>query len=494
MNGNSGMILPLILYFILIMGIALWSNRAASKRSDTRGFMEEYFLGSRSMGGFVLAMAIITTYTSASSFVGGPGVAYKVGLGWILLSMIQVPTAFLTLGVLGKRFALVARRTGAVTITDYIRARYSSDAVIVLSSLSLLVFFMASMLAQFIGGARLFEAVTGYSYQTGLVIFGLTVVIYTTVGGFRAVVLTDTVQGIMMLVASVAILCAVVSAGGGVGSIMNTLYAADPKLLTPGGAGGAIPKPFILSFWVLVGIGILGLPQTTQKCLGYKDSRSMHNAMIIGTLVVGFTMLAMHLVGAMGRAVIPDIEVGDLAVPTLTVRLLSPFWAGVFIAGPLAAIMSTVDSMLIMCSAAIVKDLYFYYVAKNDEKKLPPKKVRGMSLIVTAIVGILVFFAAMDPPSLLVWINLFAFGGLEAVFFCPTVFGLYWRRANSTGAVLSMLAGAAAFFWFNITKTSIAGTTAIVPTILISTAAFVAGSLLGRPESEERLRIFDIRA
>ena len=123
------MILPLVLYFILIMGIALWGNRAAAKKSDTRGFMEEYFLGSRSMGGFVLAMAIITTYTSASSFVGGPGVAYKVGLGWILLSMIQVPTAFLTLGVRGKRFALVARRTGAVTITDFIRARYSSDAV-----------------------------------------------------------------------------------------------------------------------------------------------------------------------------------------------------------------------------------------------------------------------------------------------------------------------------------------------------------------------------
>ena len=492
MVDHMGMIVPLILYFILIMGIALWGSRAAGKRSDTKGFMEEYFIGSRSMGGFVLAMAIITTYTSASSFVGGPGVAYNVGLGWILLSMIQVPTAFLTLGVLGKRFALIARRTNAVTITDFIRARYGSDLVVILASLSLLVFFMASMLAQFIGGARLFESVTGYSYQTGLLIFGLTVVIYTTVGGFRAVVLTDTIQGVMMLFASLAILYAVITAGGGVESIMQTLYSIDPQLLTPTGGGNAIPKPFILSFWVLVGIGILGLPQTTQKCLGYKDSRSMHNAMIIGTFVVGFTMLAMHLVGAMGRAVIPDITVGDLAVPTLTVRLMSPFWAGIFIAGPLAAIMSTVDSMLIMCSAAIVKDLYFHYIVKNDESRLSPKKVRGMSLVVTAVVGVLVFFAAMKPPSLLVWINLFAFGGLEAVFFCPTLFGIYWKRANSTGAILSMICGAAAFFWFNITKTSIAGTTAIVPTLGIAIAAFVAGSLLGRPESEEKLKVFEI--
>lgn len=492
MTDRAGMIVPLILYFILIMGIAIWGNRAASKRSDTKGFMEEYFIGSRSMGGFVLAMAIITTYTSASSFVGGPGVAYNVGLGWILLSMIQVPTAFLTLGVLGKRFALIARRTHSVTITDFIRARYGSDAVVILASLALLVFFMASMLAQFIGGARLFESVTGYSYQTGLLIFGMTVVVYTTVGGFRAVVLTDTIQGVMMLLASLAILYAVISAGGGVENIMQTLYTIDPQLLTPTGGGNAIPKPFILSFWVLVGIGILGLPQTTQKCLGYKDSRSMHNAMIIGTFVVGFTMLAMHLVGAMGRAVIPDITVGDLAVPTLTVRLMSPFWAGIFIAGPLAAIMSTVDSMLIMCSAAIVKDLYFHYIVKNDEARLSPRKVRGMSLVVTAVVGVLVFFAAMKPPSLLVWINLFAFGGLEAVFFCPTLFGLYWKRANSTGAILSMVCGAAAFFWFNITKTSVAGTTAIVPTLAIAVAAFVAGSLLGRPESEEKVKAFEL--
>ena len=136
MTERLPMIFPLILYFIFIMGIAVWGNRTADKKTDTIGFMEEYFLGSRSMGGFVLAMAIITTYTSASSFVGGPGVAYKLGLGWILLSMIQVPTAFLTLGVLGKRFAIIARRTKAVTITDFLRARYSSDAVVILASIA----------------------------------------------------------------------------------------------------------------------------------------------------------------------------------------------------------------------------------------------------------------------------------------------------------------------------------------------------------------------
>lgn len=153
--------------------------------------------------------------------------------------------------------------------------------------------------------------------------------------------------------------------------------------------------------------------------------------------------------------------------------------------------MSTVDSMLIMCSAAIVKDLYFYYIAKGREELLTPARVRRMSLAVTAVMGVLVFAASLEPPSLLVWINLFAFGGLEAVFFSPTLFGLYWRKANSTGAAISMICGVAAFFWFTVTKTSIAGTTAIVPTLAISIITFILGSLIGKPEKEEVLKIFE---
>lgn len=483
----NNMIFPLICYLLLVLGIAVWGNKQAKKTSDTKSFMEEYFIGSRSMGGLVLAMSLITAYTSASSFVGGPGVAYKLGLGWILLSMIQVPTAFLTLGLLGKRFAIISRRTNAVTITDFLRDRYHSDAVVLLSSAAILVFFMASMLAQFIGGARLFETITGYSYETGLIIFGITVILYTTIGGFRAVVLTDLIQGFMMLIASAAILFAVTRAGGGVANIMNTLYSTDPALITPYGTGNSIPLPFILSFWVLVGFGILGLPQTTQKCLGFKDSRSLHSAMVIGTLAVGLPMLAMHLAGAMGRAVIPGIEIGDLAIPTLTVKLMPPIWAGIFIAGPLAAIMSTIDSMLIICSAAIVKDLYFHYVAKNDTKRVTPAKVKTMSFAVTAIIGALVFIAALKPPALLVWINLFAFGGLEAVFFCPILFGLYSKWANATGAVLSMISGCAAFIFLTISKISICGTTAIVPTLIIAVATFVTGSLFGKSKRGKRL-------
>ncbi len=479
MSNTMMTVIPVVLYLAMSFGVALWARKKAESTTSSKGFIEDYFIGGRSMGGMVLAMTIIASYTSASSFVGGPGVAYKLGLSWVLLAMIQVPTTFLTLGILGKRFAIMARRTDSVTITDFLRARYKSDAVVILCSVALIVFFMAAMLAQFIGGARLFQTVTGYPYIVGLILFGISVVLYTAIGGFRAVVLTDAIQGIVMVVAVVVILLAVINAGGGMESCIQSLKAIDPGLITPTGPKESVPQPFVLSFWVLVGIGILGLPQTTQRCMGYRDSKAMHDAMIIGTLLIGFMILCAHLAGALGRAILPELPAGDLAMPSLIVELLSPVWAGVFIAGPLAAIMSTVDSMLLLVSAAIIKDLYIHYRLKGDASRMTLGGIKKMSLICTIVVGLMVFIAAVQPPDLLVWINLFAFGGLEAAFLCPIVIGLYWDKANSTGAISSIVIGIGTFIVLTIMKPAMGGVHAIVPTTLASLTAFVLGSYAG---------------
>lgn len=480
---NSQMIIPLIIYLLLVFGIALYSNRQ-SKKAAGEGFIEEYFIGGRTMGGFVLAMTLIATYSSASSFVGGPGVAYSLGFGWILLAMIQVPTAFLTLGVLGKKFAIVARKINAVTVTDFLRARYKNNAVVILSSVAILLFFAAAMVAQFIGGAKLFEAITGYPYMVGLILFGITVILYTTVGGFRAVALTDAIQGVVMIFATLFLLLGILKAGGGIDSIMTKLAEVNPAALTPT-AGGKISQPFILSFWVLVGFGVLGLPQTTVRCMGFKDSKSLHNAMIVGTFVVGFLMLGMHLIGVLGSVVVPGLA-GDGAIPGITVKVMHPILAGIFIAGPLAAIMSTVDSMLILASAAIIKDLYLNYGNKN----ISSKKLSKMSFITTAIIGALVFIFAIKPPSLIVWINLFAFGGLQAAFLWPTILGLYWKKANAMGALFSIIAGVGSFMYFTIAKIKFLGMHQIVQTLLISLLAFIVGAYLGKKPDEDTIKQF----
>lgn len=476
------LIIPIFIYILAILIIAWQTGKHKHKAGK---FMEEYFIGSRSMGGLVLAMTLISSYVGASSFIGGPGVAYNLGLSWVFLACIQVPTAFFTLGILGKKLAILSRKINGVTITDYLRARYESNLVIVLASLMMLIFFIGTIVAQFVGGARLFESVTGLSYNFGLILFTAVVIIYTTFGGFRAVTITDAIQGIVMLLATGLLFFIILEKGNGMENIMQTLLKTNPNLLTPD-SNGAVSKPFILSFWMLVGVGILGLPVTEVRCMGFKDSKAMHRAMIIGTSIVGILMLGMHLVGVMGAAVEPGVEVGDKIIPILAIKNMHPILAGVFIAGPLAAIMSSVDSLLIMSSAAIVKDLYINYIDKNPSES----KIKKLSFATSLLLGIIVFVLALNPPKLLVWINLFALAGQEAAFFCPILLGLYWKRANATGAAVSMIFSVVFYLYTVIMNIKIMNMHQIVPTIIFSILLFTIGSYFGKPNSEKVNELF----
>jgi sodium/pantothenate symporter len=487
---NFSVLIPMIIYLAIVYWLGFYSNKIR-KNTSKDGFIEEYFLGGRSMGAFVLAMTLVATYASASSFIGGPGVAYKMGFGWVLLAMVQLPTAYLTLGVLGKKFAIISRKIKAVTINDFLRERYRSKVVVMIGSISLIIFFIAGMVAQFIGGARLFETVTGLSYNTGLVIFAITVIIYTTVGGFRAVTLTDAVQGVIMIIGTIALLIGTINYGGGINNIVLNLKRIDPDLLTPYGPNSFIAKPFILSFWILVCFGVIGLPQTAIRCMGYRDSKSMHRAMIIGTFVIGFLMLGMHMIGVFGRAIIPDLTVGDKVMPELTLKVLNPVFAGIFLAGPLAAIMSTIDSQLILAAATIVKDLYINYINPNAEKcERGINVLEKLSVYSTAIIGIIVFLASFNPPNLIVWINLFAFGGLQAAFLWPIILGLYWKRANAAGVIASMISGIGSYFYFVSVVKRFMGMHVIVPTLGIALVTLVIVSLITSPPKDEIIQIF----
>lgn len=481
------LIIPIFIYILAILIVAWQTGKHKHKAGK---FMEEYFIGSRSMGGLVLAMTLISSYVGASSFIGGPGVAYNLGLSWVFLACIQVPTAFFTLGILGKKLAIISRKINGVTITDYLRARYESNLVIVLASLMMLIFFIGTIVAQFVGGARLFESVTGLSYNFGLILFTAVVIIYTTFGGFRAVTITDAIQGIVMLLATGLLFFIILEKGNGMENIMQSILKTNPNLLTPD-SNGAVSKPFILSFWMLVGVGVLGLPVTEVRCMGFKDSKAMHRAMIIGTSIVGILMLGMHLVGVMGAAVEPGVEVGDKIIPILAIKNMHPILAGVFIAGPLAAIMSSVDSLLIMSSAAIVKDLYINYIDKNPSES----KIKKLSFATSLLLGIIVFILALNPPKLLVWINLFALAGQEAAFFCPILLGLYWKRANATGAAVSMIFSVVFYLYtvimnIKIMNIKIMNMHQIVPTIIFSILLFTIGSYFGKPNSEKVNELF----
>ncbi|AHF75590.1 Sodium/panthothenate symporter [Sodalis praecaptivus] len=471
---RSEVIVPLVAYLALVFLLSLYAFRQRAQGN----FLQEYFLGNRSMGGFVLAMTITATYISASSFIGGPGAAYKYGLGWVLLSIIQLPAVWLSLGVLGKKFAILARRYNAVTLNDMLLARFGSPLLVWLASVSLLVAFIGAMTVQFVGGARLLETAAGIPYDTGLLIFGISIALYTAFGGFRASVLNDAFQGLVMLLGTAILLVAVVHAAGGMGAAVATLRHIDPALISPSGVDGILSPKFMTSFWILVCFGVIGLPHTAVRCISYRDSKAVHRGMILGTVVIGVLMLGMHLAGALGRAVLPGLNVPDLVVPTLMVQLLPPLLAGIFLAAPLAAIMSTINAQLLQSSATIIKDLYLSLQPKQATNE---RRLKRISSLVTLVLGLLLLLAAWRPPEMIIWLNLLAFGGMEAVFLWPLVLGLYWERANAAGALSSMITGGASYALLAGFNLQPGGFHPIVLALALSLLAFLAGNRFGRP-------------
>ncbi len=490
---NYQVLLPIILYFIAVFLVGVYSmkfvSRAKNKANGEKGFMDEYMTGGRDLGGFVLAMTLVTTYLSAGSFIGGPGTAYTQGLGWVFLAMAQMPTGYFTLAVLGKKFAIIARKINAVTITDFLRERYKSDVVVILTSSSIVIFFIAAMAAQWVGAARLLQGSVGLDYKIALTAFGVTVIVHTVIGGFRAVTLSDAIQGVIMTIATISIFVGTVIAGGGIPNIIDNMKNINEGMITPFGVDpGMMSIAWVTSFWILVGFAVVGIPSVSQRAMSYKDTKSLHDGIKYGTIVSMVLLLGMHLVGAFSSTLVFGIDSGDLVIPTITTQLFPSVIAGILLAGPLASIMSTVDSQLLVASGAIVNDIYTNYI--NPKVKTDSKKTGTISLIVTTILGIIIYIVAINPPDLIVWLNLYANAGIISTFLWPIVLGLYWKRANASGAIASIVTGIGTYILFSYVWPRPLGMHTIVLPLIISLISFVIISKLTKPPTKETVETF----
>lgn len=503
MSNSMLMLTPIALFFVLMLGIGFYIQKksADAKAAD---FSKEYFIGGRSLGGFVLAMTLVATYSSVSSFVSGPGTAWDRGYGWVYYASTQVVAAFVVLGVLGKKMAVVGRRVDAVTVIDIVRARYHSELLANFCALVIVVFFTTTMLGQFIGGAWIFAKATGVNYELGLIIFAVVVVLYTTVGGFNAVAITDTICAMVMVVGMCLLAGVIISRGGGLANITANIAQASAEakatgvghdMLSPCSevAGIAtIPVQLFITQWMLCGFTTLGLPQSNVRCLAYKDTKSVHQAMIYGTIVVGAMMVGMHLLGVLSRGVLESIPEGastDTVIPTLIVDYMHPIIAGLVIIGPLAATMSTISSLLIAGSSAIVKDMYIHYKERKQED-IDQKFVGKLSIAITGLMGIAAILMAIYPPDIIVWINMFSFGGLQTVFFWTLLFGMFWKKASKQGAILGAVGGLAVYCITMALGIKLSSFHNIILGIGSGLILFLIGNCFGTPIDEKTGRTF----
>ena len=485
-------LLPVIAFLVLMLAISAYVQKSSADDRQ-KNFAKDYFIGGRTLGGFVLAMTTAATYSSVSTFVGGPGMAWIIGYGWLYMAIVQVVVIFLVLGVFGKKIAMIARRIDAVTVIDVLRARYKSNFLANFAAIVIVGFFCATMVAQFVGAAKLFEAVTGYSYLTGLSLFGLIVVFYTTIGGFKGVAITDSFCAIAMIAGMCLLFGAMMETGGGFDNIMKHISTNHPDMLEPL-SRGKMPMSLYISQWMLVGICTLALPQSVVRGISFKNTKALHKAIVIGTVVIGAMTLVATIIGVLSKGILTGTLASyggsvDNITPLTIVKCMGPFWAGVTIIGPIAATISTVSSLLLAASSSIIKDVYMNHLA-NQGKELANDKVRSFSLAATVILGLAVYVIAITPPSVIWIINMFAFGGLQTAFFWVLVFGLFWYKANKNGAIAAMVGGVLVYCGSMAMKIKVMDLHQITIGIGLSLLFFLIGNSFGKTVDDETLEIF----
>ncbi|MBF0714321.1 sodium/pantothenate symporter [Gemella sp. GH3] len=443
---NNKIIILFFLIFLTIILTPLLFGKVLYKGNFKGSFFERYYLADRKVSGIILAITLMSTYGSASTFLSGPGIAYKLGLGWVLLAVIQVTAGYFVLLVLARRFQNIAKKINAITITDYLKYRYKSKILANISAIAMIAFLLAAMSAQWIGGAKLLSALLNIEYKTGILIISIIILFCVVFGGLKNILITDMIQGLIMIFATIILFISIIKFGGGINSIMQNLYNQNPNLLTPYGVDKSLTSIYVSSFWVLVGVGLVGIPQIAINSMLYKNNRSLKQSIIIGTIVIFIVMFGVHFIGVISRGVFPDITDYDSVIPIVTLRMLPWYLVAIVLSAPMAAIITTVNAQFLLVSSTLVKDILLNINLIRN--KVTEKKIPLLVYVVNLLIILLAIMLSITPPSLIVEINLFAFGGLEVTFLWPIILGLYWKKAEKYGAFSSTIVGLVSYIIF----------------------------------------------
>lgn len=480
-------IIPLIVFLLACLVVAFLIR----KKTPRDNFESEYFIAGRRLGPFVLVMTTIATFGSITAFVGMPGQAWEYGFGWVYMSCAQIVSLILLFGVMGKKLALISRKIHAVSIVDIINARYKSSLLTLILAIALVLFFLELIVAQFVGAAKIFEAATGFSYETGLIAIAATTALYTAIGGFRGVAFTDTICGIIMIISALILGGAVLTIGGGYENIMQTISVQKPAMLDIH-AGGQIDVGLFVTQFLIMGLLVFAMPQTAVRCLSFKSTRSLRHALWIGTFLVGFLLVGLTALGALSYAVFPDAlnEYGsniDDVIPLLITHVLPPWLVGLVILGPIAASISTVSSLLISSSVDTIRGISANSTLLR-KRQLDPKAIRFNAQIISILLSAIAVLVATVPPNLIWQMSMSAFGGIEVSFCWVFLLGIFWRRANRIGAVLSIVSGVLTYLISSPFNSTLFGEFGeIVFALIVSLGFMIFGSLFFRIKEDPQV-------
>ena len=478
-NLSVSTIVAFLAYVAIVLSIGFYAYLKTKNATD-------YFLGGRELSPAVSAISAGASDMSGWVLLGLPGYAYLAGLeaAWISIGLV--------IGV-AANWMLVAKRLriysalldDAVTLPTFLQRRFADQTpwLKVIASISILLFFLFYVGSGLIAGGKLFNEVFGFDYHIAVFVSVTLILVYTLFGGFLAVSWTDVFQGLLMLLALACVPVMVISQSGGVGEFTSQISQTNPELLNifTDANGDALELMFIVSTmgW---GLGYFGQPHILARFMAMRSASETSKAASIGIFWAAVCYLLAIIVGLSGVAYLPDLlPDSEKVFITLTGLIFHPLIAGILLAAILAAIMSTVDSQLLVCSSSLAEDLYPLMVKKqlSTENRL---QVGRIAVVVLALCATLL---AMQPDSKVLDVVSYAWAGLGASIGPAILVSLYWKKMTSSGALAGIVVGGLTVIVWSQLQGGIFDLYALVPGFIFSLVAITLVSILDKkPENQ----------
>jgi sodium/proline symporter len=437
-------------------------------------------LGGRRLGSFVTALSAGASDMSGWLLLGLPGALYASGLNQVWIAVGLILGAYLNwLFVAGRLRVYTEKANNALTLPDFFHHRFQdhSNQLRIISALVILLFFTFYTSSGLVSGARLFENSFGLNYTAALWIGAAVIMAYTFLGGFLAVSWTDVLQGILMLLALIIVPIVTIYEIGGWGAMTTQISQIDPTRLD------VFKDMSLLGIISLMawGLGYFGQPHILVRFMAIKSVQEIPNARRIGMSWMIVSTVGAVLTGFVGIAYFAGNPLDDpeKVFIQLSQVLFNPWVAGFLLAAILAAIMSTIDSQLLVSSTAVTEDFYQAFLRPNASQT-ELMWVGRFSVIIIAVIALLI---ATDPKSTVLDLVGYAWAGFGSAFGPVIIFSLFWPRMTRNGALAGMVIGAeTVVIWERFTALKVIPFSLyeMVPAFVLSCVAIVVISLLDK--------------
>jgi len=477
----------LVVYLIVLLAIGWWGGRDSHD-------MEGYYAAGKKLPAWVIAFSSNATGESAWLLLGLTGMGYVVGMHALWVVMGEVLGVALAWAFVARPFKAYTDRYGSITVPDYLEDRFgdTTNAFRIIGAIIILSMVAAYTAAQLTATGKAFDSFLGTGYTTGVFIGLAVILFYTSVGGFKAVAYSDFLQGLLMFGCLFTLPIVGVTAVGGWGAFVDGLRAADPDLLLPGGGLGFTPTGVASAVgFVGIGLAFLGAPQLLARFISARGQREIVRAapIAVGCIVV-FDIGAITA-GMAGRILFPGLADPETILPMMSSELFPALFTGIFLVVVLAAIMSTVDSLLILASSSVVRDIW-QKILRPDASQAT---LSAMGRAVTVVLGLTGLVLALTEVRLIFWFVLFAWSGLASAFTPVVLCSLFWARTTRAGAIAGMIGGfvvtVAWVVWF---KEGFYDLYEMLPGFAAGFACTIGVSLLTQPPEGAAEEMREIRA